>query len=508
MDLLRQISEIRDEFKGNPSSFEQLVEAGVPRAQMMSWENLETFLWRRWWSRAWVIQEICLAPDAEMHCGDYLLPAKTFFLAISFMAFSAIPTATGINLGTTPYIAALHMGISWNRPRPLLDLLLDTRSYEATDKRDKIFALLGLCNTPEALLVNPGYSASVAETYKSFAIEMIKNSKSLDILTAVCDSLWRGKPFLPSWVPDWTCHPRLTEFLRSSEVVQLSAAASSKSHAEAEFSGDGKALILKGIVLDKIDRTYRPFLFRTLDQRADVSESIGGPTWYLEPMKSNPMETIVRMAVRVRMWEKAAMDSASKSKLYGPTGEPIMTAFLRTLAGGQILLPETTGVESEASDIVEPAQSAGDEQQTTQESEEPDAERSNEPTPNIVPDSELESYYDSFCAIHLFKPRVRTQTKADLERYSIFSRYFYRACWGRTFAIGKEHKYLCLASYSVRAGDVIVLLAGGRTPYLMRRLKKKGQQTWELVGECFVHGAMNGEKWSDDPKDQQRFEIV
>jgi hypothetical protein len=50
---------------------------------------------------------------------------------------------------------------------------------------------------------------------------------------------------------------------------------------------------------------------------------------------------------------------------------------------------------------------------------------------------------------------------------------------------------------STKAGDRIILLAGGKTPYVARQRSGVPQQ-WELVGDCYVHGIMFGEAWKED----------
>jgi hypothetical protein len=57
----------------------------------------------------------------------------------------------------------------------------------------------------------------------------------------------------------------------------------------------------------------------------------------------------------------------------------------------------------------------------------------------------------------------------------------------------------------MQAGDVVVVLYGGRTPFLLRR---KDDGTWILVGECYVHGMMNGEVFDLDGVEEEEFIIV
>jgi hypothetical protein len=56
-----------------------------------------------------------------------------------------------------------------------------------------------------------------------------------------------------------------------------------------------------------------------------------------------------------------------------------------------------------------------------------------------------------------------------------------------------EGGYLAMAPPDTRVGDDVVLVAGCRVPLVLRH--EEGKDGWTVVGEAFVHGAMNGESW-------------
>ena len=62
------------------------------------------------------------------------------------------------------------------------------------------------------------------------------------------------------------------------------------------------------------------------------------------------------------------------------------------------------------------------------------------------------------------------------------------ATWGHSFFITTKG-YMGLGSQAMKAGDVVVVLAGGEVPFVLRR----AGELFQLVGECYVHGIMNGE---------------
>ena len=47
-----------------------------------------------------------------------------------------------------------------------------------------------------------------------------------------------------------------------------------------------------------------------------------------------------------------------------------------------------------------------------------------------------------------------------------------------------------MAPYSAHVGDLICVLFGGQTPFVLRKREPEG---YLLVGECYVHGIMDGE---------------
>lgn len=57
-----------------------------------------------------------------------------------------------------------------------------------------------------------------------------------------------------------------------------------------------------------------------------------------------------------------------------------------------------------------------------------------------------------------------------------------------------EKGFYCLGPAETEAGDVIALLQGGKTPFVLRTAGEE----MRLVGESCVHGIMHGEAWDED----------
>jgi hypothetical protein len=62
-----------------------------------------------------------------------------------------------------------------------------------------------------------------------------------------------------------------------------------------------------------------------------------------------------------------------------------------------------------------------------------------------------------------------------------------------------DHKYFGLVPENSKTGDSVVIFQGCSVPLVLRRSKQcsKNIGYWELVGECFVYGVMDGEAMMD-----------
>lgn len=60
-----------------------------------------------------------------------------------------------------------------------------------------------------------------------------------------------------------------------------------------------------------------------------------------------------------------------------------------------------------------------------------------------------------------------------------------------------DNGFIGFAPAEARKSDEIVVLRGGEVPFVVRRLKESSlwmRQEYELVGDCYVHGVMEGER--------------
>lgn len=103
-----------------------------------------------------------------------------------------------------------------------LEAVIMARDFESTDPRDKIFALWNLAQDKTGLDFKPHYTKPYERIYADFARAWIDQNHSLDILGAVeasenSSSFYRKTP---SWAPDWSV-PTQTSCLVRKDYIPM-----------------------------------------------------------------------------------------------------------------------------------------------------------------------------------------------------------------------------------------------------------------------------------------------
>ena len=138
------------------------------------------------------------------------------------------------------------------------------RYREALDDRDKIFAIVGLCDIPD-LKGWVDYDRTVESIYTSFVRRCISHERNLDVLNGCCGPRVQTGYELPSWATDWTesrSRSDGTEHHCGLEVVDAMTAnenAQKISRADLaifQSSGSGNEISLRGYHLDTVEYVY------------------------------------------------------------------------------------------------------------------------------------------------------------------------------------------------------------------------------------------------------------
>ncbi|KAH6651000.1 heterokaryon incompatibility protein-domain-containing protein [Chaetomium tenue] len=186
-----------------------------------AWAALRTLFEKNYFRRFWIIQELALGSSAVVYWGQHRISWGLIGICAAWMMSSGWNFSRGEPI-TAAYNAFLiyvlplakRSGISAFSKLDLSVVLGTTMGrFDATDQRDRIYALLGMPfagNNPEAeLLIKPDYSRDLRSVYIQAAQRILEQDKHLRILSAVQHGDELDTTY-PSWVPKWD-EPLLAE---------------------------------------------------------------------------------------------------------------------------------------------------------------------------------------------------------------------------------------------------------------------------------------------------------
>jgi hypothetical protein len=244
------------------------------------WEAMEALFLRPWWYRVWVYQEIVVSREATFVCGQDTLDWKNMFLAIPNMWYLSKPDVLplldehhGELVHRKSWFQASTMlnhrsaklpGVDILRQFDLLYLVEITKGFDATDPRDKIYALLGVDEVQD-IPIDPDYTKSTLEVYREFLIRYIQTRHDLSIICkgGIGTAGFEESFGLPSWVPDFRCSNPKNNIRVSSWLTDFTASKSYSLIYSCCFGS--QTLSARGVVCDVIAefRTYE-------DRRSDI----------------------------------------------------------------------------------------------------------------------------------------------------------------------------------------------------------------------------------------------
>ncbi|PQE16336.1 Heterokaryon incompatibility protein [Rutstroemia sp. NJR-2017a WRK4] len=155
------------------------------------WIALHALFRRQYWKRLWVVQEMLGSRNPTVICGS--LRADWLKFAIVLRRLMASPARRGASYGMLHDSGLLKYLIirqadllyKWRiygkLSIPFLEGLIMCRNLDATDSRDHIYGILSLVDHGD---FEPDYTKSCFDLYRDVVKHLVKKDKSLDILTA------------------------------------------------------------------------------------------------------------------------------------------------------------------------------------------------------------------------------------------------------------------------------------------------------------------------------------
>jgi hypothetical protein len=259
-------------------------------------KGIETLTKRPWFLRSWIRQEVAAAPKVSVRCGSREVPWTALKRSVNCLArlrskylssrslFNGADDEFKGRIG--PYkemsLALRFLKKDWvvgqsllaeagdlrsiwyYHTGGLLELLMAGRVYEATDPRDKVYAILGMAEVSSLMwprdamekppVIRVDYSASISEVYQHTAKYLINRDENLDILCILPTHRDATSDNLPSWTPDWRVPLSSRPLYGNWEYISYKWGAAGFTKTESQDQADLNRLTVTGFEIARIQK--------------------------------------------------------------------------------------------------------------------------------------------------------------------------------------------------------------------------------------------------------------
>ena len=457
--------EIGDTRNGHELQWIGLRKYDLPKMRDPGYATFTRLLQRQYFSRGWVLQEAALAVNNTVCIGAVRVSLTDFYRAI----FVCISLGFDQELQTDAvrrFMSIINMRVAMREKKSmdLLQLLHQTRATATTDPRDRIYCLLGLARDQELLQIEPNYADSVENVYRSFTLRYIECYGNLDVL-AVPRACQETK--LPTWVMDW----RLTD---ARYVLSLDGRdrgencpyrATMETRADATGSPDPNIIGFSGFVFDSVTKCGR----RDCSVNAD-------PGWSWWRGIRHAFRSYVESRLKYLDWKYIGLLHTSKPYITGETRDDV---FWQCLTAGHTFDSNTN------LDVVKENYQAWSKHFFLY------------PTLRwLLPEFALILILGLLQLLRMMRTVFALCCWVPLYGRNLQQEAFTVLCGDGNSGhvmIYTSQGYMGLAPEATRKGDSIILLKGGKLPFVA---KKEGEN-WAVLGSCYIHGIMSGERFDE-----------
>lgn len=472
---------------GKPLTFSQDVLHGLfysisgwhDQDNLLPIAGMKRLFTRPWWGRIWVLQEITLPENAEFICGTKRITRRRCSAALNaYCALRSILSAKFANepQSLTPYQLEIASFLFQHRPTIMLSswniyrysrfalaaLLRATcvgsinlrrhgpHHLESTDPRDKIFALLGLAADREELEdlgVLPDYTKSCKETYTTAMAALLQQGHIS--LLSFCQTP-KIQSDLPSWVPDWSrCTTGMLQDVENDHITlypKFSASGAESRHSKITIIRRDGAIEGISVVCHVYDEIYEVGSFpgRTSSHEVPLSETFSWPIkWLIE---------ILRLTYHNKQGYEDFSDrlhAAARTSI-GGVGWNQDTQLVRV--GDDRFLEAVVLLQNGI---------------------------------KYIRENYIKLGVQQLLANRAVKDRIKSRIAVHV---GLGSEIIGKSLGRLPFITRKGH--LVLGPEYIKRGDFVALIRGTQVPFVLRR--QSGGQ-YQLVGEAYVDGIMDGE---------------
>jgi hypothetical protein len=447
--------------------------------EVHNWRAYQQLLRHPFWSRIWIIQEIILSRSITILYGG--LYTDWDMLARVALSFTTISATTGVSFLSmddmfggdrlsclygrmnVSFLAITRAAYSENNMVSLPQVLLETRGSGATDSRDRIYALEALDPLYQVPELMPDYTISPRQLYTKVARHILSSgSFSLFGLAGLAHA---PSTELPSWVPDFTTLPKMSTM----HDIQCKYSVASDTNMVLDTTQEqDDTITLKGFILDRISKIDRNnYWSAILSSPEDIREET------IQRIMSDKEGTDLKPGLR--RWLQAVIQMVENRfpnvliQGYHWTDEPLLEGILRTMIG-------------------------------------------NEDQASFPASREIIEFLTKYgCSLDPGLASMEGGISGDLTAEDNMSAVNAGNLWvqkaaGRQFAI-TQSGYMALVPDFAKVSDTICVFLGAKVPYVIRESSEEGR-SWQLVGETYVHGVMDGVSMLGRMKDASKTEWV
>ncbi|KAH7320889.1 heterokaryon incompatibility protein-domain-containing protein [Stachybotrys elegans] len=428
------------------------------------WMPLSTLTKLPWFNRIWIVQEIGTSAPATLFWGEAHIEWDELSTVAGILNQSYHLMRSMFHI-YTPNIRYLHRRFvepegdydeNHNRGSFIYELHR-ARHLASKDPRDHVYAFLGHFSLRVGSRFLAGltadYSRSVEDVYVDVAVRELKGARSLLLLSA-CHPGQNNNPrnlrlddpaaqSLPTWVPDWRLLP--LHIMGSPESRHRAAGASLP---RLTIDEAARVLRIDGVRIDTVERASHPFHNFSFQYNAN-------------PKRALPFEAV---------WHRVCGHRAFSLEPRYVTGESAFSAMVHTLTNAGIGGDRSSGYRVMSAE---------------------------EWTANGAAYLVRMRPEGRRVSSDLVELALQGNPFKWTHEATLVTRY-------RCFAV-TEGGYYVMGPSTMRQGDVIAVLFGGKTPFVLRKVEESG--AWILLGECYVHGMMNGEALAREDATEETFDI-
>ncbi len=449
-------------------TFQPLIREFIPRIRALM-RAKAAWARRPWFRRVWVLQEFALPRKIPVFvCGNMKVDADVVFLAVntrrifhSQVLYGEPVISESIQGGMVKMSRGWAEAISvfsvvrkqrqiFDQGRPgvgdsVVDILREMyvdKGMDATDERDRVFAVLGVASDSEQLGLRADYDVEDCSViYAQVAKALIQKAGRLEVLSWSQFPKAQSRRFitpLPTWAPDWrsylapSYHPLMVP---GSGLDPLFSPAGISSPSFLE-TADDNVLPMNGILLCTIEKVGDPWsdnheaahLLKHLAAIEELCKESAAMGQSIYPSSDRQAQAIWRVPIcdlYCHEYEPARCDRS---------GQPVGDLHTVVVQHSRWVASMGTSDDGRYEEVHDTARKGN-------------------------------SYMTSMSFLG--------------EKTPFLAREGYVGTGPRNMA----------------PGDVVVIFAGAHIPYILRR---GVDRYWEYVGEAYCDGVMDGEAWDAD----------